>query len=119
RCGFVRLGRCNLACQWCDTKYTWDWSIHDPAVELTERSVSSVMAELDGMNVPMIVVSGGEPLLQQRALTELLRQCKERQWRLEIETAGTIAPSPAAVELVDQWNVSPKLTNSGNRLGRR
>jgi organic radical activating enzyme len=38
--------------------------------------------------------------------------------RIEIETAGTIAPDMAA-DLVDQWNVSPKLANSGNPLERR
>ena len=26
---FVRLALCNLACSWCDTKYTWDWTAYD------------------------------------------------------------------------------------------
>jgi len=118
RCGFVRLGRCNQACTWCDTRFTWDWEQFDPAIELHEMSVDDVVARLDAMSVDMVVVSGGEPMLQQRALEPLLRAIKDRGWRVEIETAGTIAPAMAD-GLVDQWNVSPKLANSGNPLERR
>jgi 7-cyano-7-deazaguanosine (preQ0) biosynthesis protein QueE len=117
RAGFVRLGRCNLACDWCDTKYTWDWDHHDPTVELHEMPVESILEQIDGMHVPMVVVTGGEPLLQQRRLEPLLRALGQRGLRVEIETAGTIAPT--VLDLVDQWNVSPKLANSGNRLERR
>jgi 7-carboxy-7-deazaguanine synthase len=116
RCGFVRLGRCNLACTWCDTKYTWDWSQYDPSVELHRRTVDDVVAELGGMDVPMVVITGGEPLLQRRALTELVRACRTNGWRTEIETAGTLAPGATEP---DRWNVSPKLANSGNATEKR
>src|SRR6266550_4296924 len=91
RAGFVRLGRCNLACEWCDTKYTWDWSQYDPAVELSHRTVTEIVDQLVAMDVPMVVVTGGEPLLQQRSLVPLLVECHGRRWRIEVETAGTIA----------------------------
>lgn len=117
RAGFVRLGRCNLACTWCDTAYTWDWSRFDPAVELRKADVADVVAQVDAMDVPMVVITGGEPLLQQSAVVELARRLKPR--RIEVETAGTIAPAPELVALVDQWNVSPKLANSGNPSERR
>ena len=117
-CGFVRLGRCNQACTWCDEPETWDWSRYDPNVELTEQSVDEVLAKLDGMGIAMVVITGGEPLLQQRALHPLLAQIKLRGWRVEIETAGTLAWEQSP-ELVDQFNVSPKLANSGNPLDRR
>lgn len=110
---FVRLGRCNLDCSWCDTPYTWDWSRYDPARELRERTVDDVVAELEGIGAPLLVVTGGEPLLQQRNLEPLLAAAHERGWRIEIETNGTIAPLPAVAALVDGWNVSPKLANSG------
>ncbi len=116
--GFVRLGRCNLDCAWCDTAYTWDWDRYDPAVELRTVDVSDVLAQLDAMGVGMVVVTGGEPLLQQRHLPPLLAGAKDRGWRVEVETSGTVAPSlPGG--LVDQFNVSPKLSNSGVALHRR
>jgi 7-cyano-7-deazaguanosine (preQ0) biosynthesis protein QueE len=118
RCAFVRLGRCNQACVWCDTPYTWDWEHYDSTVELHEMPAGEVLSRLDAMGVDMVVVTGGEPLLQQRALEPLLRAIKERRWRVEVETAGTLAPAMDD-GLVDQWNVSPKLANSGNPLARR
>jgi organic radical activating enzyme len=114
----LRLGRCNLACQFCDTAYTWDWGRFDPAVELHDTQVDDVLARLDAMSIDMVVVTGGEPMLQQRALGPLLHAVKDRGWRVEMETAGTIEPSMEG-GLVDQWNVSPKLANSGNPLERR
>jgi 7-cyano-7-deazaguanosine (preQ0) biosynthesis protein QueE len=117
RTGFVRLGRCNLACSWCDTAYTWDWSRYDPAVELKRVDVADVVAQVEAMDVPMVVVTGGEPMLQQSALIDLVAALKPR--RIEVETAGTVAPRSELVALVDQWNVSPKLANSGNPLDRR
>ena len=119
RAGFVRLGRCNLACTFCDTPYTWRWTDHDPAVELRTANVDDVLAELLVMDVPLVVVTGGEPLLQQSHLPPLLQPLRDRGIEVEVETAGTLAPSPEVVELVTRFNVSPKLANSGNEIHRR
>jgi len=118
RCGFVRLGRCNQQCSWCDEPQTWAWDRFDATAELHEMPVDDVVAAVDAMDVDMVVVTGGEPLLQQAELEVLLRAFKARGMRVEIETAGTIGPAIADA-LVDQWNVSPKLANSGNPLERR
>ncbi|MGI8791678.1 MAG: 7-carboxy-7-deazaguanine synthase QueE [Acidimicrobiales bacterium] len=118
RCGFVRLGRCDLACSWCDTPYTWDWTRHDPAIELTRLGADAVIDQVRAMNVDRVVVTGGEPLIQQRALVPLLDRFAALGWATEIETAGHHAPTfdPA---LVDRFNVSPKLAHSGNAEERR
>jgi organic radical activating enzyme len=118
RCGFVRLGRCNQSCVWCDEPQTWAWDRFDADAELHEMAVDDVLGAVDAMDVDMVVVTGGEPLLQQGALEGLLRAVKVRRWRVEIETAGTIAPAMSD-DLVYQWNVSPKLANSGNPVDRR
>jgi organic radical activating enzyme len=119
RAGFVRLGRCNLQCTFCDTPYTWRWEDHDPAVELTTVSVVDVLAQLETMRVPLVVVTGGEPLLQQSHLPPLLDGL--RAWRIdcEVETAGTLSPTPEVIAGVTRFNVSPKLANSGNPVERR
>lgn len=116
--GFVRLGRCNLACRWCDTPYTWDWERHDPSVELRRVGVPEVLARLDAMGVGLVVVTGGEPLLQQRHLPPLLEAARARRWRVEVETAGTLAPT-LKDGLVERYNVSPKLASSGMAPERR
>jgi 7-carboxy-7-deazaguanine synthase len=120
RVGFVRLGTCNLDCgrgpgaTWaCDTAYTWDWERYSPAAELTVRSVDDIVAELTAMDVAGLVITGGEPLIQQRRLVSLLRAAAGRGWAVEIETNGTIAPLPEVAELVGQFNVSPKVHGSG------
>jgi 7-carboxy-7-deazaguanine synthase len=119
RAGFLRLARCNLDCSWCDTPYTWDWKRFDPATEVHRRSVDDVVAQLDAMSVDRVVVTGGEPLLQQRALEPLLDALGTRGWAVEIETNGTIEPSATTTGVVTQFNVSPKLANSGVPWERR
>lgn len=118
RCGFVRLGRCNLACSWCDTPYTWDWSRYDASVELSTHSVDAVVARLATMAIDTVVLTGGEPLLQQRRLVPLIEEFRRLRWRTHVETAGTIAWQFDA-RLVDRWVVSPKLANSGMSARRR
>lgn len=119
RAAFVRLGRCNLACAWCDTPYTWDWDRFDPAVELRTISVDEVLARLDTIDAPLVVVTGGEPLIQQRAVESLVARLTAGGQQVEIETAGTLAPSETLVSLGARFNVSPKLASSGNPRERR
>lgn len=121
-CAFVRLSRCNLACQWCDTAYTWrftgdnrphrggiDYDRQANQVTLSEEDVAERIAAL---GKPRLVVTGGEPLLQAPALARMLSLLPGMA--IEIETNGTVAPPPALDALVHQYNVSPKLAHSGN-----
>lgn len=113
RCGFVRLGGCNLDCSWCDTPYTWDWSRFRPEHELRRLDTAEVVAAVEAMGVDLLVITGGEPLLQTRGLLPLLDAADERGWSVEVETNGTVAPPPELAAGVTRFNVSPKLANSG------
>jgi len=120
RAAFLRLGNCNLDCgrgpgsTWaCDTPYTWDWHRYDPAAELSVRRTDDIVAQIEAMSVSRVVVTGGEPMIQQGRLVDFLEAARRRQWAVEIETNGTIAPRPDVAPLVTQFNVSPKVRGSG------
>jgi organic radical activating enzyme len=117
-CVFVRLATCNLRCSWCDTRYTWDWSSYDYDTEVKKSDVAAVLARVANHPSRRVVVTGGEPLLQQKALAVLFEQLPE-DVVVEIETNGTLAPNEVLARRVNQWNVSPKLGNSGEPRERR
>jgi organic radical activating enzyme len=124
---FVRAALCNLHCVWCDTSYTWNFEgspwPHDRdgaqkhvraevVIEVTPREVAERVA---AFACDRVVLTGGEPLLQQAAWGEMLDLLRQQQAALvcEIETNGTILPEPDLDARVQQYNVSPKLANSG------
>ena len=116
---FIRLSGCNLSCSRCDTKYTWDWSNYDPKVEVVSVDAEDVLCKVLAAPERNVVITGGEPLLQQGALVPIARMLQKQGKRIEVETNGTIEPNSEFRPLVNQWNVSPKLANSGNSVSER
>jgi len=112
---FLRTAQCNLKCTWCDTKYTWDWENYDYTKEVKEMTLEEIKEQLLDLEIKHLVITGGEPLLQQDDLADLLSFLKP-DFYVEIETNCTILPNKMLTDLVDQWNVSPKTENSGNPL---
>lgn len=123
---FVRLSRCNLACVWCDTAYTWrfegDNRPHRDDLAFDRQANQITLEEADiarriaALPPDRLVVTGGEPLLQGAALARMIGHLNALRpgMHIEIETNGTVAPHPALDPLVHQYNVSPKLAHSGN-----
>jgi len=68
-----------------------------------------------------VVLTGGEPLLQEAGLVELMTELRGdgEEWFFEIETNGTRMPGENFLEAIDQLNVSAKLANSGVADGLR
>ena len=116
---FLRLATCNLKCRWCDTKYTWDWSNFNYATEVVELDTPELLSKIQSFKCTHVVITGGEPLLQQAELEPLIESLGEHGFSFEIETNGTIVPSTNLLRYIDQWNVSPKLRTSGNISGER
>ncbi len=123
---FLRMGHCNLHCSWCDAWYTWDTQRVDLKKEIEPLSIEEVVRECLG--APLLVVTGGEPLLRmhQPALLKLFEAFYHPQPghvgmiagsppTIQFETNGTIMPD--IVEQADLWSlkyvVSPKTSNNG------
>ncbi|MEM6858104.1 MAG: 7-carboxy-7-deazaguanine synthase QueE [Pseudomonadota bacterium] len=119
---FIRLSRCNLACTWCDTAYTWrfdgdnrphrDNVAFDRAANQVKLSPAKAAYKIAATGQKRLVITGGEPLLQSGALAQLLAQLPDIE--VEVETNGTTKASAHVDIRVDQYNVSPKLAHSGN-----
>ena len=119
---FVRLSRCNLACHWCDTAYTWRFSgdnrphrdgrDFDRGANQIVLDEAEAAARIGALGGSRLVITGGEPLLQGAALARLAALLPDMH--IEIETNGSVAPHPALDPRVHQYNVSPKLAHSGN-----
>ena len=113
RAVFVRLSGCNLDCGWCDTPYTWDWRRFNQREESKQMPVDDVLDWVLRHDATLVVITGGEPLVQQRCLRPLVEALSMAGRQVEIETNGTIAPDPALTAHVHLFNVSPKLPGSG------
>lgn len=105
---FLRLAGCNLHCTWCDTKYSWGAGTELPVAEVAARLLPLLKGGAH------LVLTGGEPLLQETELTELLALLPADVY-VEVETNGTLYPQNGElVRRVQQWNISPKLPHAGN-----
>ncbi len=115
---FVRLSGCNLRCMWsmpddeicrCDTPYASFNAEQD--LQIDHNDVFDLIRHnLDNLN--HIVLTGGEPLLQHKALLPLVKRLKEElKVHITIETNGTVF-SEELSSYVDLFSISPKLSNS-------
>lgn len=111
---FLRLGGCNLQCSWCDTPYTWDASRFDLRSEITEATTDELARRILAMRVDRLIITGGEPLLQERQLATLVDEISYAVPHIEIETNGTRRVTEAKLaDGVERFTVSPKLAHAG------
>ncbi|GAB3066245.1 7-carboxy-7-deazaguanine synthase QueE [Micromonospora schwarzwaldensis] len=124
----------------CDTEYTWNAAKHDllaaptmSAAEIWDKLIrldpvtgspclggTNGITEAPGLTpVDLIVVSGGEPLLNAGIVTDLARRAAATGRALEIETNATIAPGADLIAAGAHFNAGLKLASSAVPYSKR
>jgi 7-carboxy-7-deazaguanine synthase len=92
-CIFIRLTACNLRCSYCDTAYAFAEGkrkgfdeIHAEVQRLAQPFAKSSSAA-GNPKLPLIELTGGEPLLQKESLP-LMKQLCDQGYTLLLETSG-------------------------------
>src|SRR5438105_2528445 len=84
-CIFIRLTACNLRCSYCDTAYAF--------TEGKKKSVPGIVTEVNHLaapfhpKLPLVELTGGEPLLQKESLPLMKALCDEG-FTVLLETSG-------------------------------
>ncbi|EMY45506.1 7-carboxy-7-deazaguanine synthase QueE [Glaesserella parasuis] len=98
---FIRFGKCNLACPWCDTNYN----------QYETKTLADIMQVVKGFSAKNIIITGGEPTIQPD-LAYLLDTLKAAGYFIAIETNG-LKPVPPQIDYI---TTSPKRLYQKNYL---
>ncbi len=91
-CVFIRLTACNLRCSYCDTAYAFTEGKRMSSNEILER-VEELAAPFAGrsagVRLPLVELTGGEPLLQKNS-PALMKSLCDRGFTVLLETSGAL-----------------------------
>ena len=103
---FLRLHDCNIRCSYCDTTYSY--GIDSVFTEMTVAEVANVIESLGNHR---ITITGGEPLLQEVAVVELIDELNRRNVQtMQDNTLGQIG-STCIID-IDKFDKREMLNNS-------
>lgn len=91
-CIFVRLTACDLRCSYCDTAYAFTDGEKMPLEKILTR-VRELAKPFSNSQLPLVELTGGEPLLQKNSLPLMKSLCDEG-FTVLLETGGAHDISP-------------------------
>jgi 7-carboxy-7-deazaguanine synthase len=94
-CTLVRTTGCDLRCTYCDTAYAFHGG--------RDMTIDEVMSEVARLGAPLVLLTGGEPMLQ-REIVALAEALVAQRYQVMIETSGAHPVSalpPEVVRVVD------------------
>jgi 7-carboxy-7-deazaguanine synthase len=79
------------------------------------QSLTDQIEALSDDDLRLLVLTGGEPMLQQHQVARFLERLRTERsnLRCEVETNGTVPPTRLMEQLVYRYVVSPKLRHAG------
>jgi len=98
-CVFIRLTACDLRCSYCDTAYAFTEGKKKTPAEILEKvrelaaPFSNFQSHISNFKLPLVELTGGEPLLQKNSLPLMKKLCNER-FTVLLETSGAHDISP-------------------------
>src|SRR3569623_3502023 len=107
-CTLVRTTGCDLRCGYCDSAFAFQ--------DGKDMTIPGVVAEVDAQGAPLVLLTGGEPMLQ-RDIGALAETLLGRGYQVMIETSGSqpLDSLPAAVARI----VDVKTPGSGESARMR
>jgi 7-carboxy-7-deazaguanine synthase len=94
-CVFVRLTACNLRCSYCDTAYAFAEGekvvLHEELDRVRQLAApfSNPKSQIQNLKLPLVELTGGEPLLQKNSLP-LMKQLCDDGFTVLVETSGAL-----------------------------
>jgi 7-carboxy-7-deazaguanine synthase len=78
-CTLIRTTGCDLRCSYCDSAFAFHGG--------SDMSLDQILTEVDRLGAPLVLLTGGEPMLQ-REMPALARRLLDAGYKVMIETAG-------------------------------
>ncbi len=97
---FIRFEGCNIKCDWCDTKESWNIKKQDFI------TIDKIIENVNNYKVKTVIITGGEPMMWN--LHPLIEKLKKKGYYIHIETSGSY---PIKEKYVDWITISPKKKN--------
>ena len=110
----LRLAGCNLRCNYCDSKYTFDTSKYK--MYSSERIISYILKIMKERKIYNLMITGGEPLLNEDFVNEVAIAIGRKGNKVYVETNGTIVPKRLEMNGAEyiEYFVDIKSPSSGN-----